>query len=88
MTALHAQLVVDYLPATGATRGVYVCAWFPIDQWDDEDDARRKTAVTRDRDEVQRSLKDAAKIESGAGDFEVSAIVVDIPRPVRSRRAK
>ena len=87
LTDLQAQLVTDYLPATGATRGVYVCAWFPTEQWDDLADSRRKKAAARDRDQVVQSLTHAAQAASQSGEVEVTAVVIDIPRPTPSSRA-
>ncbi len=87
LTDLQAQLVTDYLPATGATRGVYVCAWFPTEHWDDLADSRRTKAVARDREHVVRSLTDAARAASRSGKIEVTAVVIDIPRPKPSSRA-
>ncbi|MCR6491437.1 hypothetical protein [Cellulomonas sp. P24] len=87
LTDLQAQLVTDYLPATGATRGIYLCAWFPIGQWDDFDDSRRATAAARDRDQVAQSLADAARVAAQSGEIEVAAVVIDIPRPTPSSRA-
>ena len=86
LTDLNAQLVDDYLPAADATRGVYVCAWFPPEQWDDLADSRRSKAAARDRDEVVRSLNDAAEAAGNSGKVAVAAVVIDIPRPTRSVR--
>lgn len=85
-TDLDAQLVADYLPAANATRGVYVCAWFPPEQWDDFADSRRAKAAGRDRDVVALALTDQAQASSQAGGVEVAAVVIDIPRPTRSSR--
>jgi hypothetical protein len=87
LTDLQDQLVADYLPATGATRGVYVCAWFPTEQWDDRADSRRSTAAACDRNDVERTLADAARVASEFGDIQVNALVIDIPRPTPSARA-
>jgi len=87
LTDLQAQLVTDYLPATGATRGVYVCAWFATEHWDDLADSRRKKAAARDRDQVVRSLTGAAQAASQSGEVDVTAVVIDIPRPTPSSRA-
>lgn len=86
LTDLQTQLVDDYLPATGATRGVYVCAWFPTEQWDDLADSRRPRAAARDRDAVLRSLTDAARAAGSSAKVEVAVVVIDIPRPTRSSR--
>ena len=86
LTDLQAQLVDDYLPATQATRGIYVCGWFPLEQWDDLADPRRKTAATRQRDEVAAALTEAAHTASAAGDVEVAAVIIDVPRPAPSQR--
>ena len=88
LTDLQAQLVADYLPATGATRGIYVCAWFPTGEWDDLDDPRHKKAAARDRDQVRLSLTEAAHVASQSGGIEVAAVVIDIPRPTPSARAR
>lgn len=87
LTDLQTQLVEDYLPATGATRGVYVCAWFDTEHWDDLADSRRRTAVRRDRDQVLLDLERAAEAASQSGNFDVTAVIVDIPRPTPSSRA-
>jgi len=84
-TDLEAQLVGDYLPALNTTRGVFVCAWFPVDMWDDDADNRRRRAA-RDRDEVRRLLEETASRVSSARGVEVSAVVVDVPRPIASVR--
>lgn len=86
LTDLDAQLVADYLPAAHATRGVYVCAWFPPEQWDDLADSRRAKAAGRDRDEVTQALTEQAQASSQADGVEVTAVVIDIPRPTRSSR--
>lgn len=86
LTDLDAQLVADYLPAANATRGVYVCAWFPPEQWDDLADSRRAKAVGRDRHQVALALTEQAQASSQASGVEVAAVVVDIPRPTRSSR--
>jgi hypothetical protein len=85
-TDLDAQLVADYLPAAKATRGVYVCAWFPPEQWDDLADSRRAKAASRDRGQVAQALTEHARASSQAGGLEVAAVVIDIPRPTRSSR--
>jgi len=86
LTDLEAQLVGDYLPALSTTRGVFVCAWFPVDMWDDDADNRRRKAVTRDRDEVRRSLEEAASRVSFTNRMEVAAVLIDVPRPIASVR--
>lgn len=85
-TDLDAQLVADYLPAAHATRGVYVCAWFPSEQWDDLADSRRPKAASRDRIQVAQMLTELAQASSQTGGVEVTAVVIDIPRPTRSSR--
>jgi hypothetical protein len=86
LTDLDAQLVADYLPAADATRGVYVCAWFPAEQWDDLADSRRAKAAGRDREQVVQALTEQAQAASQAGGVEVTAVVIDVPRPTRSSR--
>lgn len=86
LTDLGAQLVADYLPAARATRGVYVCAWFPLEQWDDLADSRRPQAAGRDRDQIAKALRDQAQESSQSGGVEVTAVVIDVPRPTRSSR--
>ena len=86
LTDLDAQLVADYLPAAHATRGVYVCAWFPPEQWDDLADSRRTKAAGRDRDRVTQALTEQAQASSQAAGVEVTAVVIDVPRPTRSSR--
>lgn len=86
LTALDAQLVADYLPAAHATRGVYVCAWFPPDQWDDLADSRRATAAGRDRAQVAQELTEQARTSSRARGVEATAVVIDVPRPTPSSR--
>jgi hypothetical protein len=86
LTGLEAQLVDDYMSAARATRGVYVCAWFPIEQWDDEDDPRRAAAARRDRDQIAAELDDTARAISQSREMEVAAVVIDVPRPVASAR--
>lgn len=86
LTDLDAQLVADYLPAAHATRGVYVCAWFPAEQWDDLADSRRAKAAIRDRDQVAEALTEQAQAASQAGGVEITAVVIDVPRPTRSSR--
>ncbi|NYE15518.1 hypothetical protein [Actinomadura citrea] len=86
-TDLQEQLVSDYLPATGATRGIYVCAWFATEHWNDLADPRRRTAAARDREQTVRSLTSAAQAASQSGDIEVTALIIDIPRPAPSSRA-
>jgi len=85
-TDLEAQLVTDYLPAAHATRGVYVCAWFPLEQWDDLADSRRPKAASRERGLVAQELTELAQASSQTGGVEVTAVVIDIPRPTRSSR--
>jgi hypothetical protein len=85
-TDLDAQLVADYLPAAHATRGVYVCAWFPPEQWDDLADSRRPKAASRDRIQVAQTLIELAHASSQTGGIDVTAVVIDIPRPTRSSR--
>ncbi|GAA0254035.1 hypothetical protein GCM10009527_057620 [Actinomadura nitritigenes] len=85
-TDLQEQLVSDYLPATGATRGIYVCAWFATEHWNDLADPRRRTAAALDRDQTVRSLTSAAQAASQSSDIEVTALIIDIPRPVPSFR--
>ncbi len=85
-TDLETQLVADYLPAAHATRGVYVCAWFPPDQWDDHADSRRPKAASRDRIDVAQKLTELAQASSQTGGVEVAAVVIEIPRPTRSPR--
>lgn len=87
LTDLDAQLVADYLPAAHATRGVYVCAWFPPEQWDDLADSRRAKAASRDRDQVAQALTEQAQAASQEGGVEVTALVIDVPRPTPSSRA-
>ena len=86
LTDLDAQLVADYLPAAHATRGVYVCAWFPVEQWDDLADSRRAKAAGRDREQVVQALTEQVQAASHAGGVEVTAVVIDVPRPTRSSR--
>lgn len=86
LTDLEAQLVKDYLPAANATRGIYVCAWFPPDQWDDKADPRHSAAAARNRDAVARDLDEAARAASAGGELEVSVVIIDIPRPTPSAR--
>jgi hypothetical protein len=86
LTALDAQLVADYLPAAHATRGVYVCAWFPVEQWDDMADSRRAKAASLDRRQVEHALAQQAEAASQTSEFDVAAVVIDVPRPTRSSR--
>lgn len=86
LTDLGAQLVADYLPAAHATRGVYVCAWFPPEHWDDLADSRRPKAAGRDRDQIAQALSEQAQESSQTGGVEVTAVVIDVPRPTRSSR--
>lgn len=87
MEDLEEQLVDDYLAATGATRGVYVTAWFDAEAWDDRDDGRRRVAEKRDRAKVAEALDATASRLSAERDVEVASIVVDVPRPLPSARA-
>lgn len=86
LTDLDAQLVADYLPAAHATRGVYVCAWFPVEQWDDIADSRRAKAASLDRRQVEHTLAQQAEAASQANGVDVVAVVIDVPRPTRSSR--
>jgi len=86
LTDLNAQLVADYLPAAQASRGVYMCAWFPPEQWDDLADSRRAKAASRDRDQVVRALSEQAQAASQADGVEVTAVVINVPRPTPSPR--
>ncbi|QNG35322.1 hypothetical protein F1C76_00700 [Geodermatophilaceae bacterium NBWT11] len=86
LTDLEAQLVGDYLPALNTTRGIFVCAWFPVEMWDDDADNRRRKAATRDRDAVRRSLEEAASRVSSTSGVEVAAVLIDVPRPIASAR--
>lgn len=81
---LQAQLVEDYLPALGAHRGIYLCAWFAPDEWTDRD-PRRAVAASRDRDRVQADLLERAASASDGG-VEVAAVVLDVPRPTPTKR--
>jgi hypothetical protein len=83
---LQAQLVDDYMHHLGATRGIYVCGWFPPAEWDDDADGRRATAASRTREDVQRRLDAAAEDASSSGRSLVSAVVLDVPRPSKSAR--
>jgi hypothetical protein len=87
LTDLNTQLVTDYLPALNAHRGIYVCAWFPLDQWTDENDSRRRRASQLNRSEVVTTLhRQAEKASSDV--IHVSALVLDVPRPSPSARAR
>ncbi|NCC28377.1 MAG: hypothetical protein EOM22_09595 [Gammaproteobacteria bacterium] len=86
LTDLGAQLVADYLPAAHATHGVYLCAWFPLEQWDDLADSRRPKAAGRQRDQVAQALSEQARESSQTGRVQVAAVVIDVPRPTRSPR--
>ncbi|WP_418058209.1 NACHT domain-containing protein [Pimelobacter simplex] len=83
---LGSQLVADYLPAIGAHRGIYVCAWFPTEQWSDMTDRRRAVAARLDRAQVAEELRRQATAAS-SDRIDVRAIVLDVPRPVPSDRA-
>jgi hypothetical protein len=86
MNDLGAQLVEDYLPAVGSKRGIYLCAWFEPADWDG-DDSRRRVAAGRNRGLVAQELQaQAAGLTSGG--VEVTALVIDVPRPRPSARAK
>lgn len=87
LTDLKDQLVDDYLPAAQATRGIYICGWFPLEQWDDLADPRRRVAASRQRDDVAASLAEAAHTASAAGNIEVAAVIIDVPRPAPSQRS-
>jgi hypothetical protein len=87
LTDLRAQLVDDYLPALHATRGIYICAWFPIEQWTDELDPRRSTAASRERQATQQDLEKAARKASTEG-IRIAATVVDAVRAMPSIRAQ
>lgn len=86
MTAMRTQLFDDYLLIEGLTDGVYVIAWFDIDQWNDSRDTRLSIARSRSRDEVQLALNIQAT-EIGKLGVRIQTVIVDIPRPTRSLRA-
>ncbi|MCF6377468.1 hypothetical protein L2K70_07610 [Nocardioides KLBMP 9356] len=87
LTDLSSQLVADYLPALRAHRGIYVCAWFPPDQWSYENDPRRIHANRLSRTEVAAELQRRAH-EASSEQIRVSAVVLDVPRPAPSDRAR
>lgn len=87
LTDLDSQLLGDYLPALNAHRGIYVCAWFPPDQWSDENDPRRVRASRLNRAEVLAALQRQAD-EASSDRIHVSAVVLDVPRPAPSARAR
>lgn len=87
LSDLESQLVDDYMKDAGATRGIYVCAWFPIDQWTDMDDRRRAAAARRDRHALAWELQETADRVSASHGIQVTAVVIEIPRPAPSARA-
>lgn len=86
ITAVETQLVNDYARSSGATRAVYVCAWYSVDEWNDESDPRRAIAASRNRASTARELTAVAERLSATRDVLVSAVVFDVPRPTQSRR--
>lgn len=84
MKDIDRQLVGQYLNATGATRGVYVCAWFPHHQWTGHDS--RLPKARKDRNRTVRDLRSRAADASTNG-RSITALVIDIPRATQEPAA-
>jgi hypothetical protein len=86
LTSIETQLVVDYMTSTRASRGIYLCAWYPTEFWTSHSGSGRSEAFRRNRDNVEAALM-ALAAGLGTADRCVAAVVVDIPRPHPSSRA-
>ncbi len=83
MTAQRDQLAAYYLREGDTGTGLYVVAQFPLEDWDDDRDQRKRTAGRQDTDELVDALEEqAATIENELGRTTVPYILrIARPRP-------
>jgi hypothetical protein len=82
LSAQRDQLAVRYLPEVGTDAGVFLVGWFPPQLWTAPSSSRR-LAARRDREEVERQLREQSEeILAGQG-VRVSPFILDVPRPHR-----
>jgi hypothetical protein len=87
MSSMRTQLVDDYLIPEDLRDGVYLTAWFDLEQWNDTEDRRLTVARSRSRQETESALDEQAEQIRQLG-VRVQSVVFDIPRPVPSQRGE
>jgi hypothetical protein len=76
-TSMESQLKGQYLHLSASRHGIYLVAWFPQDQWDDDD--TRKASARRKCPDLHQSIslfKDQAK-QLSDGEILISSFVLD-----------
>lgn len=76
-TSMESQLKGQYLHLSASRHGIYLVAWFPQDQWDDDD--TRKASARRKCPDLSLSVslfKDQAK-QLSDGEILISSFVLD-----------
>ena len=75
------QLADRYLHDVGSTSGIYLVGWFPLEQWNDLTDSRRRSAPKGDIEEIRSVLlRQSDEIRADLG-VRTTPVVLDIPRP-------
>ncbi|MYV97261.1 ATP-binding protein [Streptomyces sp. SID3343] len=84
-TAMHDQLVNDYLPHHGTPHGIYLVGDFPLKGWDDSDRNLNRARANRPATMKARLDQQAAELNATHG-VDVTPIVLDISFIERSSR--
>lgn len=81
LTDLRNQLAGQYLPAANTKTGIYLVGWYPLEEWTDEGDPRRRAV----RNLTLKRLSESIKLQSDEVGKELTVnivpLVISISRP-------